>query len=150
MVSGGFEGVHKRKNVFCLLRLLAIFEVSRGWGSRGVAIPGRGGHADPERQREAVKVWQQAHPEKLKAYRKTMFMKNSIAKHRFPKQRSIQFHGLTDAEVIHLVENVLASLRASTEDELYICVKTYLCPHNPTPHTRTALLFTCVCLGCDL
>ena len=55
---------------------------------------------------------------KLKAYRKTMFMKNSIAKHRFPKQRSIQFHGLTDAEVIHLVENVLASLRASTEDEL--------------------------------
>ena len=75
-------------------------------------------YADPERQREAVKVWQQAHPEKLKAYRKTMFMKNSIAKHRFPKQRSIQFHGLTDAEVIHLVENVLASLRASSEDEL--------------------------------
>ena len=58
-------------------------------------------YADPERQREAVKVWQQAHPEKLKAYRKTMFMKNSIAKHRFPKQRSIQFHGLTDAEVIY-------------------------------------------------
>ena len=75
-------------------------------------------YADPERQRDAVKRWQQAHPEKLKAYRKTMFMKNSIAKHRFPKQRSIQFHGLTDAEVIHLVENVLASLRASTEDEL--------------------------------
>ena len=75
-------------------------------------------YADPEKQREAVKRWQQAHPEKLKAYRKTMFMKNSIAKHRFPKQRSIQFHGLTDAEVIHLVENVLASLRASTEDEL--------------------------------
>ena len=75
-------------------------------------------YADPERQREAVKVWQQAHPEKLKAYRKTMFMRNSIAKHRFPKQRSIQQHGLTDAEVIHLVENVLASLRASTEDEL--------------------------------
>ena len=25
-------------------------------------------YADPERQREAVKVWQQAHPEKLKAY----------------------------------------------------------------------------------
>ena len=75
-------------------------------------------YADPEKQRDAVKRWQQAHPEKLKAYRKTMFMKNSIAKHRFPKQRSIQFHGLTDAEVIHLVENVLASLRASTEDEL--------------------------------
>ena len=75
-------------------------------------------YADPERQREAVKVWQQSHPEKLKAYRKTMFMRNSIAKHRFPKQRSIQQHGLTDAEVIHLVENVLASLRASTEDEL--------------------------------
>ena len=73
-------------------------------------------YADPERQREAVKVWQQSHPEKLKAYRKTMFMRNSIAKHRFPKQRSIQQHGLTDAEVIHLVENVLASLRASTED----------------------------------
>ena len=68
-------------------------------------------YADPEKQREAVKRWQQAHPEKLLAYRKTMFMKNSIAKHRFPKQRSIQFHGLTDAEVIHLVENVLASLR---------------------------------------
>ena len=75
-------------------------------------------YADPERQREAVKVWQQSHPEKLKAYRKTMYMRNSIAKHRFPKQRSIQQHGLTDAEVIHLVENVLASLRASTEDEL--------------------------------
>ena len=75
-------------------------------------------YADPEKQREAVKRWQQAHPEKLLAYRKTMFMKNSIAKHRFPKQRSIQFHKLTDAEVIHLVENVLASLRASTEDEL--------------------------------
>ena len=55
-------------------------------------------YADPEKQRDAVKRWQQAHPEKLKAYRKTMFMKNSIAKHRFPKQRSIQFHGLTDAK----------------------------------------------------
>ena len=35
-------------------------------------------YADPERQRDAVKRWQQAHPEKLKAYRKTMFMKNYI------------------------------------------------------------------------
>ena len=48
-------------------------------------------YADPEKQRDAVKRWQQAHPEKLLAYRKTMFMKNSIAKHRFPKQRSIQY-----------------------------------------------------------
>ena len=75
-------------------------------------------YADSARQREAVKVWQESHPEKLKAYRKTMFMRNAIAKHRFPQPRSIQQHGLTDAEVIHLVENVLASLRASSEDEL--------------------------------
>ena len=30
-------------------------------------------YADSARQREAVKVWQESHPEKLKAYRKTMF-----------------------------------------------------------------------------
>ena len=75
-------------------------------------------YADPERQREAVRQWQESHPEKLKAYRKTMFMRNAIAKHRFPQPRSIQQHGLTDAEVIQLVENVLASLRASTEQPL--------------------------------
>ena len=35
-------------------------------------------YADSARQREAVKVWQESHPEKLKAYRKTMFMRNAI------------------------------------------------------------------------
>ena len=43
----GFWGVRGAKNGFCLLRLLAIFEASCGWGSCGVAIPGRGGREAP-------------------------------------------------------------------------------------------------------
>jgi hypothetical protein len=32
-------------------------------------------YANKSRQEEAVRQWQEAHPEKLKAYRKTMFFK---------------------------------------------------------------------------
>tara|TARA_B100000795_G_scaffold75206_1_gene53429 strand:- start:79 stop:309 length:231 start_codon:yes stop_codon:yes gene_type:complete len=69
-------------------------------------------YADIERQREAVRQWQESHPEKMKAYRKTMFMKRAIDKRRFPQPSSIQRHALTEAEVMQLVEGVLASFRA--------------------------------------
>ena len=69
------------------------------------------------RQREAVRQWQESHPEKLKAYRKTMFMKRAIEKRRFPQPSSIQQHAITEDEVIQLVENVLASLRACASSE---------------------------------
>jgi ferric-dicitrate binding protein FerR (iron transport regulator) len=74
-------------------------------------------YADPERQREAVRQWQESHPEKLKAYRKTMFMKRAIEKRRFPQPSSIQQHAITEDEVIQLVEGVLASLRACAPSE---------------------------------
>jgi hypothetical protein len=48
----------------------------------------------------------------MKAYRKTMFIKRAIDKRRFPQPSSIQRHALTEAEVMQLVEGVLASLRA--------------------------------------
>ena len=69
-------------------------------------------YADIDRQHEAVRHWQQSHPEKLKAYRKTMFIKRAIDKRRFPQPSSIQRHALTEAEVMQLVEGVLASFRA--------------------------------------
>ena len=39
-------------------------------------------------------------------------MKRAIDKRRFPQPSSIQRHALTEAEVMQLVEGVLASLRA--------------------------------------
>ena len=69
-------------------------------------------YADIDRQHEAVRQWQQSHPEKLKAYRKTMFIKRAIERCRFPQPSSIQRHALTEDEVMQLVEGVLAMLRA--------------------------------------
>ena len=43
MKPPGFWGCQNSKNVFCLLRLLAFFEASRGWAPSGVAIPAGGG-----------------------------------------------------------------------------------------------------------
>jgi len=68
-------------------------------------------------RQSSVRDWQESHPEKLKAYRKTMFMKRAIEKRRFPQPSSIQQHAITEDEVIQLVESVLASLRACAPSE---------------------------------
>ena len=80
-------------------------------------------YADIARQREAVRQWQESHPEKLKAYRKTMFMKRAIEKCRFPQPSSIQRHALTEVEVVQLVEGVLASLRKTSALEADCALK---------------------------
>ena len=73
-------------------------------------------YADPERlkgsARQCANGRSVSPPEKMKANRKTMFIKRAIDKRRFPQPSSIQRHALTEAEVMQLVEGVLASLRA--------------------------------------
>ena len=83
-------------------------------------------YADPERQREEVKVWQQSHPEKLKAYRKKMFMRNSIAKHHFPKPRSIHMYNIYWAHTpwTHSDLSTAISNCASTRESTGLQVKT--------------------------
>ena len=74
-------------------------------------------------RQSSVRDWQESHPEKLKAYRKTMIMKRAIEKRRFPQPSSIQRHALTEVEVVQLVEGVLASLRKTSALEADCALK---------------------------
>jgi len=74
-------------------------------------------------RQSSVRDWQESHPEKLKAYRKTMIMKRAIEKRRFPQPSSIQRHALTEVEVVQLVVGVLASLRKTSALEADCALK---------------------------
>lgn len=64
-------------------------------------------YADVERQREAVQRWREAHPEKVRAYRKTSMLRRAAKERRIPRPSSIELHALTDEEVVQLVKGVL-------------------------------------------
>tara|TARA_Y100000004_G_scaffold190724_1_gene248281 strand:- start:27 stop:239 length:213 start_codon:yes stop_codon:yes gene_type:complete len=67
-------------------------------------------YADPERQREATRAWKEAHPERVKEYRKKSMMKKVVQKGRIPRLSSLcDHHGLSDHEVLTLVKQVLAA-----------------------------------------
>ena len=66
-------------------------------------------YADPEQQREAVRAWKEAHPERVKEHRKKSMMKRVVKKGRIPRLSSLcDHHELSDHEVLTLVKRVLA------------------------------------------
>lgn len=64
-------------------------------------------YADAGQQREAVRKWRAAHPEKVAAYRKTSMLRKSMNEQKLPRASSIRKHALTEREVRRLVEGVL-------------------------------------------
>ena len=73
-------------------------------------------YADAEQQRAAVRSWREAHPEKVKAYRKASMLRRAAKERRLPRPSSIEHHALTDDELVQLVANVL--LRPASAREL--------------------------------
>jgi len=67
-------------------------------------------YADIEQQREAVRSWREAHPDRVRAYRKASMLKRTAQQRRLPRPSSIEHHALTNEEVLQLVKGVLASL----------------------------------------
>ena len=67
-------------------------------------------YANPERRREAVRIWRQAHPEKVKTYRRTSMLRKAVNERRFPRPSSIEHHALTEEEVMRIVTSVLGKV----------------------------------------
>ena len=65
-------------------------------------------YADVEQQREAVRSWREANPEKVRAYRKASMIRRAAKERRLPRPSSIEHHSLTQKEVAQLVTSVLA------------------------------------------
>ena len=66
-------------------------------------------YADPEQQREAVRAWREAHPERVREYRKKSMMKRVVKERKVPRLSSIDHHALSDHEVLALVKQMLAA-----------------------------------------
>ena len=64
-------------------------------------------YADAEKQREAVRAWRKAHPERVREHRKKSMVKRAATERRLPRLSSIEHHSLTDEEVTQLVKRVL-------------------------------------------
>ena len=64
-------------------------------------------YADAERQREAVKSWHEAHPEKVKAYKRTSLLRKSVRERRLPRASSVEHHAFTEEELMRIVASVL-------------------------------------------
>ena len=64
-------------------------------------------YADAEKQREAVRAWRKAHPERVREHRKKSMVKRAAMERRLPRLSSIEHHSLTDEEVTQLVKRVL-------------------------------------------
>ena len=64
-------------------------------------------YADAEKQREAVRAWREAHPERVREHRKRSMVKKAAKERRLPRLSSIEHHSLTDEEVMQLVKRVL-------------------------------------------
>ena len=63
-------------------------------------------YADPARQREAVQMWREAHPEKVREYKRTSILKKALREHRMPRTSSIRHHALTKDELMMIVARV--------------------------------------------
>ena len=64
-------------------------------------------YADAEKQREAVRAWREAHPERVREHRKKSMVKKAAKERQLPRLSSIEHHSLTDEEVMQLVKRVL-------------------------------------------
>ena len=67
-------------------------------------------YADVERQREAVRMWRLAHPEKVETYKRTSMLRKAVNQRRFPRPSSIERHALTEEEVMRIVASVFGSI----------------------------------------
>ena len=63
-------------------------------------------YSDVKRQREAVRAWRKAHPEKVKAYRRTSMLRKAMNERRLPRTRSIEHYALTEEELVRIITNV--------------------------------------------
>ena len=66
-------------------------------------------YADAERQREAVQLWREAHPEKVKAYKRASLLRKAMRERRLPRASSVEHHALTEEELTRIVASVLQS-----------------------------------------
>ena len=64
-------------------------------------------YKDPSRQREAVRAWKRAHPEKVRAYQRAELLKRSIAQRTFPRPSSVAHHALTEQDLTQILASVL-------------------------------------------
>lgn len=71
-------------------------------------VPSEMPYKDVERQREACRTWNRLHPEKVKGYKKTRFIRRAIAQRRLPQPHSIQRHEITPEELNDLARDGLS------------------------------------------
>ena len=94
-------------------------------------------YVDEMRQREAVRSWRKAHPERVKAYKKTSFIRKTTKEGRLPQLRSIEHHALTDEEILQLVEHASTQARCRLQDKLRAlgpaAIVLASCVHTPSP-----------------
>lgn len=64
-------------------------------------------YSDPQRARDAVRVWRGANPELVKRQRRVAMLKKAVKEQRFPRLSSIARHGLSDEDLQCIVNAVM-------------------------------------------